>query len=32
MKASPTVPLSDPVPFAVVKWSAVPNEPGVYVI
>lgn len=32
MKVSSTVPLSDPMSFAGVEWSAVPNEPGVYVI
>ena len=32
MRASTTIQLSDPMPFADAMWSAVPNEPGVYVI
>ena len=32
MRASTTIQLSDPMPFAGAMWSAVPNEPGVYVI
>ena len=26
------MPLSDPISFASVKWTSIPNEPGVYVI
>jgi hypothetical protein len=32
MRVSTTIQLSDPMPFAGAMWSAVPNEPGVYVI
>jgi predicted GIY-YIG superfamily endonuclease len=32
MEASTEVPLSEPMSFADVTWSAVPNEPRVYVI
>src|SRR5512145_1167787 len=32
MKALTEVPLSEPVSFAEVEWTTVPNEPGVYVI
>ena len=32
MKAPTDIPLSEPQSFASVEWSAVPNEPGVYVI
>ena len=32
VKAATAIPLSAPIAFADAKWSAVPNEPGVYVI